>query len=78
VTESIGTRVTGDQFTPSDEVENTMSLELHFARKRQSSQATNTFPAPSISALGSGLVRSPPPTVWNATFRDRRRVRWVF
>jgi hypothetical protein len=40
VTGSIGTRVTGDQVIPSEELEKTMSFELHLARKRQSSQAT--------------------------------------
>src|SRR2546430_17288507 len=65
---SIGTRLTADQLVPFELLEKTMSFELHFARKRQSSHATYTFPAPSISALGSGLVRRPPPTVWNAMF----------
>src|SRR5207244_1770948 len=62
VTRSTGTREAGVQFTPSAEVENTMSLEEQLARKRQSSHATYTLPAPSISAVGSGLVRSPPAT----------------
>src|SRR5436309_1838829 len=62
VTGSIGTREAAVQFTPSAEVEKTMSLEEQLARKRQSSHATYTLPAPSISAVGSGLVRSPPAT----------------
>ena len=40
VTSSIGTRATSLQLTPSLDVENTMSFEAHFGRKRQSSQAT--------------------------------------
>src|SRR5712691_3553741 len=64
VTLSIGTRAASVQFTPSDERENTMSLAEQCARKRQSSHATYTVPAPSISAVGSGLVRSPPATLW--------------
>src|SRR5947208_8129566 len=62
VTSSIGTRVTADHLTPSVDVLNTMSLAEQLARKRQSSHATYTLPAPSISAVGSGLVRSPPAT----------------
>src|SRR6266516_4798875 len=62
VTGSIGTREAAVQFTPSAEVEKTMSLAEQLARKRQSSHATYTLPAPSISAVGSGLVRSPPAT----------------
>src|SRR4051795_4177215 len=62
VTESIGTRLTAVQFTPSGELENTMSFEVQFLRKRQSCHAVYTLPAPSISAVGRGLVRSPPPT----------------
>src|SRR3954471_12231002 len=60
VTGSIGMRFTALQFTPSDEFENTMSFDVQFLRKRQSCQATYALPAPSISAVGSGLVRSPP------------------
>src|SRR5499433_833841 len=67
VTGSIGTRVAAVQFTPSAEVEKTMSLAEQLARKRQSSHATYTLPAPSISAVGSGLVRSPPATPLNRT-----------
>ena len=37
-----------------------MSFALHPMRKRQSCQATKTFPAPSISADGSGLDRMLP------------------
>ena len=44
-----------------------MSFELHFARKRQSSQATYTRPVPSISADGSGSVRMSPGTAWSTT-----------
>ena len=40
VTGSIGTRAGSVQLTPSDDFENTMSLAVHFFRKRQSSQAT--------------------------------------
>src|SRR5262249_7988031 len=66
-TGSIGTRATAVQFTPSAEVENTMSLAEQWARNRQSSHATYTLPAPSISAVGSGVVRSPPATPWKRT-----------
>src|SRR5947207_2550128 len=66
VTSSIGTRVTADHLTPSVDVLNTMSLAEQLTRKRQSSHATYTFPEPSISAVGNGLVRRPPATVWNA------------
>src|SRR4051794_35571136 len=62
VTGSIGTRFASVQFTPSDDLLNTMSFDVQFLRKRQSSHATYTLPAPSISALGSGLVRRLPPT----------------
>src|SRR6478672_4070428 len=62
---SIGIRVTSNQLWPSVEVLNTMSLAEHFARNRQSSHATYTLPAASISAVGKGLVRSPPATGWN-------------
>ena len=41
----------------------TMSLDEQPLRKRQSCQTTNTLPAPSISADGSGPVRRPPATV---------------
>src|SRR5437868_6897322 len=61
-TGSIGTRRTSLQVTPSDEALKTMSFDAQFLRKRQSSHATYTFPAPSISALGSGDVRSDPAT----------------
>src|SRR4051812_41264947 len=60
---SIGMRTTVVQVAPSVEVLITMSLELHPLRKRQSCQATNTLPAPSISAEGRGPVRRPPATV---------------
>src|SRR4051812_434976 len=61
VTGSIGTRLASLQLTPSDERLNTMSFDVQFLRKRQSCHATYTFPVPSISAPGSGLVRSAPP-----------------
>src|SRR3954468_7088488 len=60
VTASIGTRFASFQATPSDDVLNTMSFDVQFLRKRQSSHATYTLPAPSISATGSGLVLSGP------------------
>src|SRR3954451_21356044 len=60
VTGSIGMRLTALQFTPSAELLKTMSFEVQFLRKRQSCHATNTLPAPSISAVGSGLVRRSP------------------
>src|SRR6266487_530229 len=41
-----------------------MSFALPARRKRLSCQATNTLPAPSISAVGSGPERRPPATVW--------------
>src|SRR5947207_13815635 len=65
VTGSIGTRTGALQLWPPDELLRTMSLPLHFARKRQSSQATYALPEASISALGSGLVRNPPAFGWN-------------
>src|SRR4051812_50147879 len=37
-----------------------MSFEVQFLRKRQSCHAVYTFPDPSISATGNGLVRRPP------------------
>jgi len=40
VTASIGTRLTGDQSSPSVEVVKTMSFEVQLRRKRQSCQAT--------------------------------------
>src|SRR5215204_855695 len=63
---SIGTRVTDDQLVPVafSERLNTMSLTLQARRNRQSVHATNTVPAPSISAEGSGPSRRPPATVW--------------
>src|SRR3954452_23901926 len=67
VTLSIGTRATALQSTPLDEVLKTMSLAEHFSRKRQSCHATKTRPAPSISAVGSWLVRRPPATAWART-----------
>src|SRR2546429_4089087 len=42
-----------------------MSFDEQFVRKRQSCHATYTFPAPSISAVGSGSVRRPPATKWS-------------
>src|ERR1044072_3295126 len=41
-----------------------MSLAVQRGSKRQSSHATNTLPAASISALGSGLVRRSPELGW--------------
>src|SRR3954452_11091774 len=67
-TASIGIRLTALQFTPSAELLKTMSLAEHFGSNPQSSQATYTLPAASISALGSGLVRSPPEFGWNRIF----------
>src|SRR5689334_1208238 len=64
VTGSIGMRAGALHDVPSALRENTMSLLLQAWRKRQSCQATNTLPAPSISALGSTLVRRSPSTVW--------------
>src|SRR3954453_10252014 len=64
---SIGPRATSLQLTPSLDVLNTMSLAEHLSRKRQSCHATNTRPAPSISAVGSGLVRRLPATAWSRT-----------
>ena len=61
---SIGTRDGPDQFTPSLEVLKTMSLAGQPGSKVQSSQATKTLPAPSISAVGSGDVRRSPATEW--------------
>src|SRR5437868_1354159 len=64
VTSSIGTRAGALQWTPSDDLLNTMSFAAQRLRKRQSSHATYTVPAPSTSALGSGLVRRLPATPW--------------
>src|SRR4029453_17739664 len=65
-TGSIGMRLTAAQFTPSVEVEKTMSLDLQLRRKRQSCQATYTLPAPSTSAEGNTYLppRRPPATTW--------------
>src|SRR5215467_9783928 len=60
---SIGTRVTADHVTPSLDELYTMSFDLPARRNRLSSQATNTLPAPSISAVGSGPERRLPATV---------------
>src|SRR3954451_9732683 len=46
-----------------------MSLAAHFGSNRQSSQTTNTLPAPSISAVGSGLVRGSPAVGWELTLQ---------
>src|SRR3954454_660893 len=67
-TGSIGIRATGLHCSPSPERLNTMSLAAHLASNRQSSQATYTLPAPSISALGSGLVRRSPALGWKLIF----------
>src|SRR4051812_28728602 len=64
VTGSIGTRAVSLQLLPLVEVLKTMSLDEHFVRKRQSSHATYTRPAASISALGRGPVRRSPSTPW--------------
>src|SRR3954470_14390475 len=63
---SIGTRLTDDQLVPVafNDLLTTMSLALQARRKRQSVQATNTEPAPSISADGRGPSRRLPATVW--------------
>src|SRR6266700_3324155 len=63
-TGSIGTRARLDQFTPSLEELKTMSLAGQPGSKLQSSQATWTLPAPSISADGRGDVRRSPETGW--------------
>src|SRR5205823_2708987 len=63
-TASMGTRLTALQCSPSPELLRTMSFAVHRGSKRQSSQATYTLPAASISALGNGLVRSPPEFGW--------------
>src|SRR3954454_7490042 len=60
-------RITALQFTTSDEFANTMSFDVQFLRKRQSCHATYALPEPSISAVGSGLVRRPPPTAEERT-----------
>src|SRR5258706_7343898 len=44
-----------------------MSFAVQPDRNRQSCQATKTLPAPSISAVGSGPLRSPPATVCDGT-----------
>src|SRR4051794_27966288 len=59
LTASIGTRATGVQVRPSVEVLITRSLTLQPLRKRQSCQTAYTLPAASISAEGSGSVRTP-------------------
>src|SRR3954447_16650055 len=63
---SIGTRLTADQLVPVafNEWLRTMSFARQDLRKRQSVHATNTVPAPSISADGSGPSRRLPATVW--------------
>src|SRR5512132_2060815 len=63
---SIGTRLTDDQLVPVafSEWLSTMSLALQARRNRQSVHATNTVPAPSISAEGSGPSRRLPATLW--------------
>src|SRR4051812_22054586 len=63
-TASIGTRCTALHATPSLDVLSTMSFAVHPGSKRQSSHATNTRPAASTSAVGSGLVRRSPATEW--------------
>src|SRR6476469_3833060 len=65
VSGSMGIRAASDQVSPSADWLKTMSLAEHLARNRQSSQATNTVPFASITALGSGLLRRPPATWWN-------------
>lgn len=61
---SIGTRWIAVQLTPSVDVVKTMSFDEQPRRNRQSCHATKTLPAASISAEGSGPVRSEPATVW--------------
>src|SRR5215203_4945320 len=61
---SIGTRVTGPQVVSLVDLLMTMSLAAQPERNRQSCHTTYTLPAASTSAEGSGLVRSPPATVW--------------
>src|SRR3972149_11486231 len=57
---SMGTRVgTAGQVTPSTEVLITMSFDEQAARKRQSAQATYTWPLASPSAEGSTGARIP-------------------
>src|SRR5690349_4489405 len=67
VAASMGTRTGAVQVAPPAEWLRTMSFDAQCARKRQSSQATYVVPAASISALGSGLVRRPPATLWKRT-----------
>src|SRR5208283_4879095 len=54
------TRTTGPQWTPSDEVLNTMSFALQPLSKRQSGQETYTVPAPSMAVEGRPALRNPP------------------
>src|SRR3954454_471797 len=61
---SIGIRAGVDQVVPSADELQTMSFAEQPVSKRQSCQATYTFPERSISAEGSGLVRSPSAAVW--------------
>src|SRR5215211_492670 len=65
VVASTGTRVTGPQVVSLVDLLMTTSLAAQPERNRQSCHTTYTVPAASISAEGSGLVRSPPATVWD-------------
>src|SRR5437660_8315152 len=56
-------RATAVQLVPFVEVLITISFALQRVSKRQSSQTTKTFPAPSISAVGKGPERIPPASV---------------
>src|SRR3954453_11322218 len=67
-TPPIGTRLTALQCAPWPEWLRTMSFAEHFGSNRQSSHATYTLPPPSISAVGSGLVRRPPEFRWKLIF----------
>ena len=57
-------RATADHVVPLVELLKTMSLAVQFLSKRQSCQATKALPAPSTSAVGSGLLRRLPASVW--------------
>src|SRR3954471_13135495 len=59
----MGIRAGTDHVVPSADELQTMSFAEQPVSKRQSCQATYTLPEPSISAEGSGLVRSPPAAV---------------
>src|SRR5579862_7763287 len=60
----MGIRTGAVHVVPFADVLNTMSFELQPVRKRQSDQATNTLPAPSIPAVGRFGLRIPPASRW--------------